>query len=442
MHNSWIENKKICPPVPLGWEWIPLKDVTQVQGGFAFHSSDFTTFGIPVVRMSDLKQGMLDLSEAVKVSDQTVCQLSQFMLKKGDMIIGMSGSITNYAIVDEQNLPAYLNQRVGRLILKDENRANYNYLTHVLRSPFYESWAYKEATGVAQLNISSQQIEAMYFLLPPLPEQRRIAEILDTIDEAIQKTEALISKLKAMKQGLLHDLLTRGLDKNGKLRDPKVHPEQFKDSPLGRIPKEWKVEKLGEICRRSDGSVQTGPFGSQLHAKDYKDSGIPIITVEHLGDNQIIYNNLPLVGRMDYERLERYRIETGDLVFSRVGAIDRCAYVSEQENGWLFSGRCLRVRTGGKFVNPRFLSFQLNSHGSRKWILNHSVGSTMACLNTSILSEVPVLLPLIQEQENMALLLDAHDARIRTEEQYRDKLKLQKKGLMHDLLTGKVRVEM
>jgi len=276
---------------------------------------------------------------------------------------------------------------------------------------------------------------------PPPPEQRRIAEILDTIHEAIQKTKALISKLKAMKQGLLHDLLTRGLDKNGKLRDPKTHPEQFKDSLLGRIPKEWEVDKLGKVCRRSGGSVQTGPFGSQLHASDYRDSGTPIITVEHLGDNEIIHNNLPLVGRMDYERLVRYRLETGDLVFSRVGAIDRCAYVSEEENGWLFSGRCLRVRTGGKLVNSRFLSFQLTSYESRQWILNHSVGSTMACLNTSILSEVPMSFPPIQEQRAIALVLDAHDSRIRTEEQYRDKLKLQKKGLMHDLLTGKVRVK-
>ncbi|RLF58276.1 MAG: hypothetical protein DRN37_05215 [Thermoplasmata archaeon] len=290
--------------------------------------------------------------------------------------------------------------------------------------------------------IGKNELANLKVLQIPLPEQRRIAEILDTIDEAIQKTEALISKLKAMKQGLLHDLLTRGLDKNGKLRNPKAHPEQFKNSPLGRIPREWEVEVLGELCLQSGGSVQTGPFGSQLHAKDYKDRGIPIITVEHLGDNEIIHNNLPLVGKTDYERLGRYLLKTGDLVFSRVGAIDRCAYVSKQENGWLFSGRCLRVRMGGNSIDPRFLSFQLNSYGSRKWILNHAVGSTMACLNTSILCEVPVVLPRIQEQIFIASLLDAHDAHIRAEEQYRDKLKLQKKGFMHDLLTGKVRVNM
>ncbi len=327
-------------------------------------------------------------------------------------------------------------------ILRAKSRVHVRFIYHWIMNEELRRKAEAQMTGSA----GQRRVPASFFgefEVPflPLPEQRRIVEILDTIDEAIQKTESLISKLKAMKQGLLHDLLTRGLDENGKLRDLKAHSEQFRDSPLGGIPKVWEVEKLGDVCQRSGGSVQTGPFGSQLHAKDYKDSGIPIITVEHLGDNEIIHNNLPLVGSMDYERLGRYRLVTGDLVFSRVGAIDRCVYVSEQENGWLFSGRCLRVRTGGKLVNPSFLSFQLNSYASRKWILNHAVGSTMACLNTAILSEVPVSLPAIQEQRAIALLLDAHDACIRTEEQYRDKLKLQKKGLMQDLLTGKVRVK-
>jgi type I restriction enzyme S subunit len=84
--------------------------------------------------------------------------------------------------------------------------------------------------------------------VPPLPEQRRVAEILDTLDEAIRKTEQVIAKLQQMKQGLLHDLLTRGIDDNGELRDPDRHPEQFKDSPLGRIPERWEVLPLGQVA--------------------------------------------------------------------------------------------------------------------------------------------------------------------------------------------------
>jgi type I restriction enzyme S subunit len=123
---------------------------------------------------------------------------------------------------------------------------------HFLRSGFFQDALDLATSATTIKTIQVPALCAITFWRPPTKEQHCIAEILDTIDEAIQKTEALISKLKAMKQGLLHDLLTRGLDKNGKLRDPKAHPEQFKNSPLGRIPKDWGVnplEKLAEVDR-------------------------------------------------------------------------------------------------------------------------------------------------------------------------------------------------
>ena len=296
------------------------------------------------------------------------------------------------------------------------------------------------AQGTTFEAVGRKELQQLQIQLFSVHEQRRIAEILDTLDDAIQKTEQLIAKLKQIKQGLLHDLLTRGIDENGQLRDPIAHPEQFKDSVLGRIPREWTVKLLGEACSEGDGSIQTGPFGSQLHAEDYKREGVPIITVEHLGDEKILHHNLPLVGEYDYKRLSRYVLATGDLVFSRVGAIDRCSYVSEQENGWLFSGRCLRVRVGSGVFYHRFMLYQLNSHAARQWILNNSVGSTMACLNTTILSRLPVFIPSIEEQKHIASILDAHGKRISYEGCYLNKLLAIKKALMHDLLTGKVRV--
>ncbi len=100
----------------------------------------------------------------------------------------------------------------------------------------------------------------------------------------------------------------------------------------------WTRRTLGDICIDGGGSIQTGPFGSQLHAEDYQEDGVPIITVEHLRDGTIAHENLPLVGKSDFQRLRRYKLMAGDLVFSRVGAIDRCAFVSPAEDGWLFSG--------------------------------------------------------------------------------------------------------
>lgn len=186
---------------------------------------------------------------------------------------------------------------------------------------------------------------------------------------------------------------------------------------------------LGQLAQ-----VQTGPFGTQLHAHDYREHGTPIITVEHLGDNEVLHTNLPLVADEDVARLSKYTLREGDVVFSRVGAIDRRAYVSHAEDGWLFSGRLLRVRPSA-LVDGRCLSYRLGHGSSVVWIRNRAVGSTMACLNTKILSDLPIDLPPLPEQRQIAAVLDTIDDAIRKTEQIIIKLKQVKQGLLHDLLT-------
>jgi type I restriction enzyme S subunit len=168
----------------------------------------------------------------------------------------------------------------------------------------------------------------------------------------------------------------------------------------------FTTHKLEEIA-----DVQTGPFGSQLHMSDYKKEGTPIITVEHLGENRIIHKNLPLVGNEDKNRLKKYILKEGDIVFSRVGSVDRCAYVSAKENDWMFSGRCLRVRTNDK-VDSRFLSFYFNQESFKEYIRMIAVGATMPSINTTILSEVEIVLPPLKEQKVIAEILSSLDDKI------------------------------
>jgi type I restriction enzyme, S subunit len=191
------------------------------------------------------------------------------------------------------------------------------------------------------------------------------------------------------------------------------------------------VHALGDLA-----DVQTGPFGSQLHSSDYVDEGTPIITVEHLAaDSRISHDRIPRVSVSDTARLARYSLQLGDLVFSRVGAIDRCSYVSPREDGWLFSGRLLRVRPNPSLVSSRFLTALLSHESSRSWIKSHAVGSTMLCLNTSILEHVPIRLPQLSEQRRIANILDTVDEAIRSTERLIVKLEQAKLGLLYDLLT-------
>jgi len=173
------------------------------------------------------------------------------------------------------------------------------------------------------------------------------------------------------------------------------------------MPSNWKNYKLGDIAE-----VQTGPFGSQLHMKDYKKIGTPIITVEHLGDNKIIHNDLPLVGDDDKERLIKYILHEGDIVFSRVGSVDRRAYVTHKEDGWMFSGRCLRVRPKHSHVNSRFLSFYFGQEKFKEIIRKIAVGATMPSINTTILSEVTIFVPDLPTQMQIASILSSFDDKI------------------------------
>lgn len=169
---------------------------------------------------------------------------------------------------------------------------------------------------------------------------------------------------------------------------------------------EWKEYKLGVIA-----DVQTGPFGSQLHMSDYQNEGTPIITVEHLCDNRILHKNLPLVGDDDKKRLSKYVLCEGDIVFSRVGSVDRRAYVSTEENGWMFSGRCLRVRPSQK-VDSKYLSYYFGLEDFKETIRMIAVGATMPSINTSILSNVVVTLPSLDEQRHIASILTSLDDKI------------------------------
>ncbi len=133
----------------------------------------------------------------------------------------------------------------------------------------------------------------------------------------------------------------------------------YKQTEVGLIPEKWTVSTIGAIA-----DVKTGPFGSALHAEDYVQDGTPIITVEHLGETGLTHQNLPKVSEKDRHRLFAYSMQEGDIVFSRVGSVDRNAYVTASENGWLFSGRILRLRAKNEKLSTQYLGYYFKSEDS------------------------------------------------------------------------------
>ena len=173
------------------------------------------------------------------------------------------------------------------------------------------------------------------------------------------------------------------------------------------------MSKLQKYLLKEIAVTQTGPFGTQLHEEDYitDGTGTPIVTVEHLGEIGFILTKLPKVSDKDKERLSKYILKEGDIVFSRVGSVDRCTYVSKNEDGWMFSGRCLRVRFNEK-ANAKFISFYFRQKYFKEMMLNISVGATMPSLNTSLMDNMPLYLPIKDNQQKIASVLSALDSKI------------------------------
>lgn len=185
-----------------------------------------------------------------------------------------------------------------------------------------------------------------------------------------------------------------------------------------------KSTSIGKIA-----DVQTGPFGSQLHKEDYVLNGTPIVTVEHLGQKIFTTQNLPCVSDKDKERLAKYTMRPGDIIFSRVGSVDRCSYATVGNNGWLFSGRCLRLRVTDDGVESEYLYYYFCQEAIKELIRNHAVGATMPSLNTKLLSELPFTYPEKNEQKRVISLLSDIDAKIERNAQINRNLEKQAQAI-------------
>lgn len=177
--------------------------------------------------------------------------------------------------------------------------------------------------------------------------------------------------------------------------------------------------------------IQTGPFGSQLHKEDYVETGTPIVTVEHLGNRVFTEQNLPRVSDSDKARLIKYTLSTGDIVFSRVGSVDRCSYVDKSHDGWMFSGRCLRVRPT-ELVDSLYLYYYFCLEETKQFVRNIAVGATMPSINTKLLGEVEIALPNLNNQKRIAAVLSSLDDKIENNQKLNDNLYAQVKAIFSE----------
>lgn len=349
----------------------------------------------------------------VKASGGRVTQYSQTYSEEGlaqsrlwptgTMCITIAANIAETGVL---TFPACFPDSVIGFIA-DSNKADVRFIEYAFR--LLKRALQHEATGTVQDNINLQTIERLQIPVPPLAEQRAIAHILGTLDDKIELNRRTNETLEAMARAIFKSWFVDFDPVRAKASGESsesicrrlgltpeflaLFPDSFRESELGEVPAGWNTSTLAAEAKRYGGFIQTGPFGSQLHASDYVDEGVPVVMPQDLVDRRISVGRIVRVTVEMAQRLSRHAVKPGDVVYSRRGDVERHALVSEREVGWLCGTGCLLVRLGDAWLSQAYLSEVLDLPVTREWLVRHAVGATMPNLNTSILGNVPLLIP-------------------------------------------------
>ncbi len=264
-------------------------------------------------------------------------------------------------------------------------------------------------------------------LLPPLPEQHKIAEILETIDNVIEKTDKIIEKYRHIKQGLMQDLLTKGIDENGQIRSEATH--RFKDSPIGRIPEEWEVVELADVGRIITGSTPPTEI-NEYYGDEYE-----FISPEDITDRKYINKTAKMLSGLGF-KISRHLPPKSVCVVCIGSTIGKVALT----NSTCTTNQQINTIIPNKEIYNSDAMYYFVLFYAQDPLIKDAGLQAVPIVNKGKFSRIQIPRPPLPEQQRIASILSRIDETIEKEERYKEKLERVKQGLMEDLLTGKIRV--
>jgi type I restriction enzyme S subunit len=305
------------------------------------------------------------------------------------------------------------------------------------------SWLHRRSQGSTFLAIGSDDLRKLPIMVSDNPDRcEAAAKVISLIDTQIEATQALIAKQERVRAGLMQDLFTRGVDEHGRLRPPNEKaPHFYHQTELGWLPKGWEVSGLKGKGPINGGHLKTGPFGSSLKIEHWVPQGRPVITIGSLGEGILEHEELLYVSDETATRLEAYQLAPGDVVFSRVADVGRSVVIEPDNSGWIMSSNLMRIRLDVTKVRPRFLHLQLAFNAVLRTQVRRSINSGgRDVANAAVLNSLKFAWPTPYEQDQIIVAAGKLDAENGFLKEGLLKLRLQRLGLMQDLLTGKVSV--
>lgn len=393
----------------------------------------------PVLNQACIQHGSLDLSKLKYVSADHFASLDATRrTQKGDILVNSTGTGTLGRIgLWNNDSTVAIDGHVTLVRLKHEYEPRFFY--YWLHMPEAQRQIQNDCISGStnQIELSREAFRRVRVRFPKdKAEQTAIADVLAMVDRAIEQTEALIAKQRRIKAGLMHDLLTRGIDEHGNLRHPSTHA--FKESPVGLVPAEWEVVSLQNCAEIGSGVT----LGRTLSGADTVE--LPYLRVANVQDGYVDLSEVKTV-RVYRHEIPRFLLQAGDVLMNEGGDYDKLGrgtvWRGEIEP-CLHQNHVFRVRANRDRLLPDYLAFvSASPYGKRFFVLSSKQSTNLASINSTQLKGFPIPLPSIVEQEAIIGVIMAHEENIQNHVSQLAKLQRIKTGLMQDLLTGRVSVE-
>jgi len=411
--------------IPSEWKLLKLEDVSmEIYRYPSYYNIEYKDHGIKEIRGGLIKDnGELERnpSKYRKISIVTSNRFPKTILKEGDFVLSVRGTIGKIAIVRKSEKGSNITANLMRISL-DKKRCNPDFYKYILLSRNFQKKLNLASSFTTIKTIQANRLKSLEIPLPPLPEQKKIAEILSTVDLAIEDVDRGIIKIEKIKKTLTFNLFTYGLRNKG-----------TKTLKIGRIPKDWKISSLSEIAKVRYGLGQPPPK---------KEKGIPMIRATNIKEGKIFLKNLLFIDPRDIPDSRNPYLKENDIIVVRSGAYTGdVAYITQEWEGSV-AGYDLII-TPSENINPKYLSlFLLSNKIQKRYFGTIKERSAQPHLNSHQLEMTPIVYPTLVEQNKVAEIISATDQKMELLQAKKEKLTSIKKGFMYDLLTGQKRVRL
>jgi len=296
------------------------------------------------------------------------------------------------------------------------------FLVYLLHTQRFRSYAISTTSGTNLPRTRWTSLRDFKLALPPLPEQRRIAHVLSTIQRAIAAQDAVIAAARELKRSLMQRLFTYG---------PGPEPASTKETEIGEIPEHWEVVRLGEM-------VKTSQYGYTASASEHP-IGPKFLRITDIQDGRVSWSSVPFC-EIDERGMTRYKLEPGDLLFARIGATTGKTYLVTECPPAVFASYLIRVRVKSERLLPEYAHYFTNTEAYWRQINASKGGRLKKGINIPVLTSLLLPIPSLSEQHEMTYILSTVDRKIEAEEQRKAALQALFKSMLHQLMTGQIRV--